>query len=278
MIGSTATEFADNGGVRIAYDRSGPRRGGTAAAVPLLLIMGHAYPRTMWGRVLPTLAAHRTVVRMDNRGAGDSDAPAGPYRLEQMAADALAVLDAAGIGRADVYGVSLGGLVAQVLAAEAPQRVRRLVLGCTAAGVPSGAANGGGGWIYSLPRPLLARALTHGLYGRRPVAARIREDRRTLRRARLSPAGCRAQQHAIATARTEPRRIQAPTLVLHGDADRIVPLERAAALAAAVPDGRLVVLPGAGHNYLTDQPSESVAAVEAFLAESDEGPGGTGPP
>ena len=99
---------------------------------PLLLIMGLGYPSDMWWRMLPWLTAHFTTVRFDNRGVGRTGTGAErPYSVERMALDARAVLHAVGFARAAVFGVSMGGTIAQELALSHPQAVDRLLLGCS---------------------------------------------------------------------------------------------------------------------------------------------------
>jgi pimeloyl-ACP methyl ester carboxylesterase len=122
-------------GTRIAYEVFG--RG-----APLLLISGQSLDRTMWDGVRPALAAEFRVIVFDARGTGASDKPHTPYSTRGFAADAAAVLDAAGIARAHIYGFSMGGRVAQWLAIDHPERVGALVLGAT---TPGGA--------HSLPKP-----------------------------------------------------------------------------------------------------------------------------
>src|SRR6202044_4172980 len=90
----------------------------------------------MWHRTRPTLAAHYQTIALDNRGIGRSDVPPGPYPIALMASDAAAVLDAAGVESAHLFGVSMGGMIAQEFALQYPKRVRSLVLGCTASGGP----------------------------------------------------------------------------------------------------------------------------------------------
>ena len=118
--------FVQRPDARIWWDQSG-------TGDPILLIMGHAYGADMWHRTAPELAASYRVIRFDNRGIGRSSDPPGPYPVQLMADDALAVLDAASVASAHVYGVSMGGFIALQLALDHPGRVRSLVLGCTAA-------------------------------------------------------------------------------------------------------------------------------------------------
>jgi len=100
----------------------------------LLFIHGLGYDRRGWGPLPALLARDFHVILVDNRGVGDSDVPEGPYSVNQLAADAVAVLDAAGIESAHIFGVSLGGFVAQEIALTYPERVRRLVLCSTSPG------------------------------------------------------------------------------------------------------------------------------------------------
>src|SRR4051794_31375343 len=92
----------------------------TGAGAPVLLVMGLGMNATGWWRTIPVLAERLEVVAFDNRGSGRSDLPDGPYTMEQLADDAVAVLDGCGIGRAHVYGISLGGMIAQTLALRHP--------------------------------------------------------------------------------------------------------------------------------------------------------------
>src|SRR2546422_151424 len=98
---------------------------------PLLMIMGLAADQRMWIMQTPVLAQHYRAITFDNRGVGGSSCPPGPYTMEQMAADALAVMDAAGAESAHVLGISMGGAIAQHVALKAPERVRSLVLAAT---------------------------------------------------------------------------------------------------------------------------------------------------
>lgn len=119
--------YIQAGDVRIWYETFGQGE-------PLLLIMGLGGTVRSWGLQIPQLSKRYRLICLDNRGVGYSDKPPGPYRIEDMAADALAVLDALSIRSAHVLGVSMGGLIAQALYHAQPQRVRSLILGCTGSG------------------------------------------------------------------------------------------------------------------------------------------------
>ena len=106
---TTPTFLTRDDGAQIAWWTDGPNDG-----KPLLLITGLGFPSAMWFRQLPALAERFRVIRLDNRGAGQTGNVIGaPYTVETMAADAFAMLDAAGINRAHVVGYSMGGLIAQ---------------------------------------------------------------------------------------------------------------------------------------------------------------------
>src|SRR5438132_374730 len=113
-----------SGDATIAYEVAGD-------GDPLLMIMGLAADRRMWMLQLPVFTPHYRCITFDNRGVGDSSAPPGPFSMEQMAADALAVLDEAGVERAHVLAISMGGAIAQHLALKAPERIRSMVLAST---------------------------------------------------------------------------------------------------------------------------------------------------
>ena len=122
--------LVENQGAKIYWDEQGQ-----GAAV--LLIMGLGYTSAMWHRTRPVLAQRYRTVAFDNRGVGLSDVPPGPYSIATMASDAAVVLDAAGVARAHVFGISMGGLIAQEFALQSPARTRSLILGCTSPGGPS---------------------------------------------------------------------------------------------------------------------------------------------
>jgi 3-oxoadipate enol-lactonase len=260
------TSFAENGGVRIAWDEQGD-------GSPLLLVHGLGYARWGWQPVLAQLAERHRVLRLDNRGIGESDAPPGPYSAREMAEDAVAVLDAAGADRAHVVGTSLGGMVAQALAADFPERVDRLVLACT---TPGGE--------HAVPFPEQTVRLLQQAQTLEPLVALRRfvenalapdppealvEEIFALRVANPpDPAGWQGQAAAAAAFDGWERlpEIQAPTLILHGDLDRVVDSGNAQLLAERIPDARVEMFSGCGHLFFWEQPARFTATVGEFLA------------
>ena len=234
------------------------------AGEPVLLVMGLGMAATGWWRTAPVLAKRFRVLTFDNRGAGRSGHPRGPYTLARLADDALSVLDAAGEESAHVYGISLGGMIAQELALRAPQRVRSLVLGATTAGgrqheLPDRETVGFLVRRASMPAEEGVWASIPYMYGAAELdgaTARIAEDVEWRLQFPPDQVGYRAQLAAAAKHDTVSRlgAIQAPTLVLHGTEDRIVPIGNGRRLAERLPDARFHELDGAGHLYLTDSP------------------------
>lgn len=240
---------------------------------PLLLVHGLGYTRQAWGPAADELARDYRVIRYDNRGIGDSDAPGGPYTTTAMAGDAAQVLDEAEVERAHVIGTSLGGMIAQELALAHPGRVDRLVLACT---TPGGAG------AFPIPQPtldLVARMPTL------PVEEAMRlgvinalapdapeslvDEIYSYRLAHpLNPAGWQAQAAAALTHAVDGRlgEIRAPTLIAHGTADNVVDVRNAQLLADAIPDARVELFAGGGHLFFWEQPDRFVATVREFLA------------
>lgn len=261
---------AANGVVRLAFETGG-------SGPPLLLVHGLGYDRAGWGPTAHLLAERFSVIRFDNRGVGDSDAPEGPYTVAEMALDALAVLDAAGIERADVLGTSLGGLIAQHVAVIAPERVDRLVLACTMPGgersfpLPERTVRAFG-LFPTLPLEQGLRMLAENSLADRTVADRpeLVDEIYAYRLAHRPPlAGWQAQAAAGAAfdGFDQMASIAAPTLVLHGTADNVVDVRNARLLADGIPQARLQLFEGLGHLFFWEDPDGFAHAVSAFVAE-----------
>jgi len=255
---------AVNGGVKLVYEVRG-------SGPPLLLVQGLGYGRWGWEPILGPLADTFRIAFYDNRGIGESDIPPGPYTTRQLADDAVAVLDAAGIDRADVLGASLGGMVAQELALAYPERVERLVLACTTPGGPS--SHPMPQQTVDLmtaaptlpPETALRRFVENALS---PEASEELIERiLALRLANpFDPAGWQAQAAAGAAFDAFDRlgQIEAPTLVVTGDEDVVVDPRNSELLAEGIPSARLERVPG-GHLFFWEDPHELVALVKEFL-------------
>ncbi len=262
--------FVESQGAKIYWDEEG-------AGAPLLMIMGLGAASVLWWRTRPALARRYRTVAFDNRGVGRSEVPAGPYSMAVMASDAAAVLDAAGVERAHIFGLSMGGMIAQEFALQYPQRVVSLILGCTAAGGPHAVRA-----EAEVTRVLTARATMTPeeaenafipiLYDVATPRERIDEDLEKRRAWFATPQGYSAQLQAIFAWQSYDRlpQITAPTLVIHGANDRLVPPGNGELIASRIPGARLVLIPGANHLFTTDQPELAHRAVIEFLAALDQ--------
>jgi 3-oxoadipate enol-lactonase len=240
---------------------------------PLLLVHGLGYARWGWGPVVAPLGARFRVATFDNRGIGESDVPAGPYTAGEMATDAVSVLDALEVERAHVVGTSLGGMVAQQLALDFPERVDRLVLACTTPGGPN-AVPFPAATVRLLeeaqrldPLVALRRFVENALAADAPQA--LVDEIFALRVAHPpDPAGWAAQAAAAASFDAYDRlgEIAAPTLVLHGTADRVVDPGNAPLLGGRIPGARVELIEGAGHLFFWERPDRFIELVTEFLA------------
>lgn len=260
--------FADNEGTKIYWEEHG-------SGEPLLLIMGLGYSLDMWHRALPVLAEHYRVVAFDNRGVGRSDVPPGPYTIAKMASDAAAVMDAARIDKAHVFGVSMGGMIAQEFAIQYPARVQSLVLGCTTCGGPDATTAAPEVINALMARATMTieeaiRALARYVYDEATPQERLEEDFTIRRRTYPSSEGYLAQVQGVLGWESFGRlsQIAAPTLIIHGESDRLVPPANGKLLAQSIPNAKLVMLPAASHIFMTDQPEAANQAVLSFLASN----------
>ncbi len=264
---------ASSNGVALHYDSTG-------AGAPVLLVMGLGMNATGWWRTVPVLrTAGLRVLSFDNRGVGRSERPTGPYTTAVMADDAVAVLDAAAVERAHIYGISLGGMIAQEIALRHPDRVGRLVLGAT--------TPGGAGAIPADPETLeffqrrgrmpaeeavwASVPYNYSARTRDEHGDRIAQDVRRRLRFPIEPEPYAAQLAAALGHDTHERvaQIRAPTLVVHGEEDVMVPPANGRQLAGLIPDARLLALPGAAHLYTTDEP-DADHEIAAFLTASSD--------
>lgn len=262
--------YAMNDGVRLAYEELGD--GGD----PLLFVQGLGYDRHGFGPLPRLLAEDFRVLVFDNRGVGDSDVPEGPYSVPQLAADAVAVLDAAGIESAHVLGVSLGGFIAQELALAYPERVRKLVLCSTAPGtqppcypMPERGVEAFGRFP-TMEREAGLRLMVENSLGDHGVRERpeLVEEIFAYRLARAPTlAGWQAQAYAGATFDAYERipGITKPTLVVQADADCVIDARNADLLVERIPDARLELIPDRGHLVIWEEGEMLAPIVREFL-------------
>lgn len=254
-------------GTRIAYELGGRRDG-----EPLLMIQGLGADARGW-RMQHGLGSRFRLIMVDNRGVGRSGRPDAPYDLEVMAADAMAVLDHAGHGSAHVMGASMGGIISQVVAVRHPDRVRSLVLACTAC------------HHYTWRRELLAEwAEQAQAYGMREFVRRNlgwMVGPRSLRR--LAPAlavlgpiafsvpvsSFVAQIDAILrmedSLRDELTGVAVPTLVLVGSQDVLTTQGDSEEIASLIPGAELAVVRGGAHLFQVEQARAFNQTVLEFL-------------
>lgn len=255
--------FVTMNGVTFHVQQSGP-----ADAEVVLLLHSLGTQGAIWDVPAAILARRYRVLRPDLRGHGLSGVTPGPYSVAGLARDMLGLLDALPVATTHVAGVSLGGMVAQALAVQAPERVRSLMLVDTALAIPpvqlwqERAALVRAQGMEPLVEPVVARWLTAASL-HTPEA----EGLRTMLR-RTDPEGYAAAAEAVATADLAPAagRLRMPTLVLVGDEDVATPVASAEALRDAIPGGRMEVIPGAAHIPTMEQPERVAALMERFLA------------
>lgn len=279
--------FASINGISLHYNVEG-------TGTPLLLVMGLGGTLEGWRKQSPELSQHFQVIRFDNRGSGASDAPFDitEYSMGQFAADAIGLLDHLGIQQADVWGVSMGGMIAQHIALKYPDRVRKLVLGCT---LPHYGADDH--FIAHLPpafherlndfapEPWVLELMLSG--GSKTPEQAMRDSVRfnfsdafaaanpdiiheyvTTGIENMAPVhGFMGQWSAILqhTTLVDIRNLPMPTLVQHGDHDKLVPMINGELLAELIPNATFQRIEGAGHVYFIENTTDATQGVLRFL-------------
>lgn len=242
---------------------------------PIVMINGLGASAHDWGSTAERLATRARVIIFDNRGAGQSAAPNAPFTLEQLADDTAAVLAAYGLESVNLVGYSMGGMIAQLLAARRPELIERLVLMATHAGVRSAIPAAPSALAAFVPDPSLSREqLTRRNYALF-VAPQFIEHHRdtfermmTVRLANLIPLHAyQLQLQAISQSERAAlvRTISAPTLIVHGRFDPLVPFGNGEILRDLIPGARLVAIEGSGHMLNWEKPEATVAAIAEFF-------------
>ena len=267
--------FADANGARLYYEVYGKGE-------PLLLIMGLGANHLGWAAQVPVYAHEFKVIVFDNRGTGQSDFPQGvDMTIPLLADDATALLDFLGIDSAHVYGISMGGMIAQEMALRHPEKVRSLILGATSPGgshaVPPDpqaiaalteqGSTGGGAF-----NPAVLDLLFSPAYLAEHRSELVEKFGGLANYPPTSPEAFTAQLRAAGRHDTYDRLpdIAAPTLVIHGTDDPVLPVGNGRILAERIPGAKLVLFEGARHAYMEKQAEADAAVLDFLRAHSGE--------
>lgn len=260
-------------GIEIAYEVQGE---GDA----LLLIAGVGYSGWYWNKVVPELAQEFQVITFDNRGAGDSDKPAGPYSVNMMAEDTIGLLDALNITSAHVMGHSLGGFIAQELILIRPDLVNKLVLASTNCGgmdvipiTPEAMevlTNREGDPLELVKRGIAIACAPDFVEQEKEIT----QELITYRFSNPVPpeqyqaqvmAGAGMSALSADTVKERTASISVPTLILFGEYDRVVPPGNAEILSSLIADSEVKIIPGTGHMFPIEDPVSTVTIIREFL-------------
>lgn len=259
--------YARANGIRIRYELTGRED------QPVVMLSNSlGTDLAMWDPQMPELAVPYRILRYDARGHGATEAPDGPYTIEQLADDAIGLLDALEIERAHFCGLSLGGMIGQVLGARHRERLQSLALCATACHLPPKELWDGRirtvsrGGMKHIVDAVVERWFTE------PFRAEPRDEVERVRRMILATppegyAGCCAAIRDM-DLRELIGEIEVPTLVMVGDKDPATPVEAARTLEERVPNAELRVIPEAAHLVNIEQPIAFNQALTAFLGRA----------
>lgn len=249
---------------------------------PLVLIMGLGGGSSLWWRQVDFFSPEYRVVVYDSRGVGRTDKPDTPYSMDMLVGDAAGLLERLGIASAHIYGVSMGGMVAQELALRYPELVSSLVLGATTCGgghaaMPSQETLQKLFGIMTLSPEEAVKVATSVTFS--PTFIERHPDKINdwlIKGAESppSPMGFKRQAEAAAGFDTYDRlpQIRVPTLILAGTADQLIPSDNSRILASRIPNAKLVLFEGAGHGYLWEAEKEANRTVHDFLRKHSTHP------
>jgi len=236
-----------------------------------------------WDGVMAALSTSRRVIRFDSRGVGASEGPAEGYTIEQMAADTLALVGELGASPCVLFGNSLGGSIALEATLQAPTTVRALVLASTSAG-PAGPAMPAETQTAmfrasALPVPEAAAALQSVIFAsdyprRHPESLERAIAKRAANTAPLIATLGPLQSVAGYNPLARMASLQMPVLILHGEADQMVPVGNASLLGEHIAGSLVVTVPATGHGLVLEAEEVVMTAVSAFLASIDAGESG----
>jgi pimeloyl-ACP methyl ester carboxylesterase len=274
-VGRTETGITKANGINISYKIEGQ-------GPPLLLISGLGADKSLWRSQTGPFRKYYRTVTFDNRGVGKSDKPPGPYTTRMMADDAAGLLDSLSIKKAHVVSVSMGGAIAQELAINHPEKVDKLVLGCTYDGESdekSGTTLEGTRLVEAYEKSSKSKADMLRLQLAMLDLVLNKRSYRTFilpfmklatRLTGKSPGGMAiptGQMDAVETHNTADRlgNIKAPTLVICGARDRLIKPSSSDVIASLVPGAKLQKVPGGGHGFSMENKAEFNKAILDFL-------------
>ncbi len=241
----------------------------------LVMVRGLGSNLLSWYEQMPELSRHFRCVVFDNRGAGRTDKPDAPYSIRQMADDTAGLMEALGIKRAALLGISMGGMIAQEFAINHHARLSSLILGCTHFGGPgvkqaapeivAAIVAGTGATPEQQKLQLKAVFCDDTLEHRLDVVEKYQQIRMQYP---IPPFAFARQVEAVGAHDTSARlgRIGVPTMVITGREDRLVPAENSRMIAERIPRATLKELPG-GHLFMTEYPDEFNRAVMDFVRQ-----------
>ncbi|MEM2213892.1 MAG: alpha/beta hydrolase [Candidatus Nezhaarchaeales archaeon] len=240
---------------------------------PLVMIMGLAGNLDWWDpKMISEFSKHFKLILFDNRGAGRSDMGQKPFSIKLFADDTVGLMDALGISKANVLGFSMGGMIAQELVLNYPERVEKLVLCSTFCGARRG--------VLPPPQPVplddlaenprkvmefMAKTIfTEEFINNNPQAFEDMIQR--MLKAPITKEAFIQQFYAIMQFDTHDRlpQIKVPTLIVHGKKDILLPVENATILASTIPNAKLIILEKSGHG-LAEEIDKAIAAIIDFL-------------
>lgn len=258
--------------IEIAYDSEG-------SGEPVILIAGFTATKETWKLQVADLSKHFRVISFDNRGVGETTVPKAPFSVAEMAADTAGLMDALGIDSAHFFGVSMGGLIAQLLALDYPERVKKIALGCT---------THGGRHAVQPEREvmqILAKASDPTLPVEESVRLRlpvifaerfIREEPQRLQefvrlfvRYAPTPEGAAGQLGALSVFNVKKRlgEIRCPVLAITGSEDRMMPPENSRLLAEGIQGAAHYAVNGAGHSFFLEKSDEVNRVLIDFFSK-----------
>lgn len=244
---------------------------------PLVLIGGYTMVKESWGLQIAGLSTHFRVIGFDNRGVGETTIPSEPFTIADMASDTVGLMEAIGIDSAHIFGVSMGGLIAQIMALDYPDRVKKVALGCTTHGgrhavqpekevmeVLAKAAD------PKLPPDEAVRMRLQVIFSKRFIRdepERLEEFVRLALQYWPTPEGAAGQFKALSVFNVRRRlgEIHCPVLVITGSEDRMMPPENSRLLADGIAGAELYMLDGAGHSFFHEKPDEVNRVLLGFF-------------